>query len=101
MLPALSTATAASGTSAQSQRVEGIAQVVTALGASAPAGTTQAATQVTPSAPVRLGALPVGDTPEESLMTLAEAKHAYRMNAAALATADDALDTLLHTLGGK
>lgn len=91
MLPAISTA--ASGMSAQSERIEAVAQVVASLGATAPAGTVQ----VTPGAPVSIGALPVGD-PLMSLVTLMEAEHAYRMNAAVLETAADMLDTLLDTL---
>ena len=78
---------------AQSQRVEAVALTVASLGASAPAGTMQVA-PVAPVAPVRIGALPVGD-PLESVVTLVEAQHAYRANAAVLGTATDMLDTLL------
>ena len=88
MVPAISSA--ASGMTAQSERIEAVALTVASLGATAPAGVTQ----VTPAAPVRIGALPVGD-PLESVVTLVEAQHAYRANAAVLGTATDMLDTLL------
>lgn len=87
---------AANGLAAQSQRIEAVAQVVAALGATAPAGTTEAAS----SAPVSIGALPVGD-PLESLVTLTEAEIAYRANAVVLETAVDMLDTLLDTLDAQ
>jgi flagellar basal-body rod protein FlgC len=97
MLPALSTA--ASGMTAQSQRVEAVALTVASLGATAPAGTVQVA-PVAPVAPVRIGALPVGD-PLESVVTLVEAKLAYQMNAAVLETGTDMVVTLLDTLDGE
>jgi flagellar basal body rod protein FlgG len=95
MLPAISNA--ASGMATQSERIEAVAQVVSALGATAPAGTTEAAGRP----PVRVAALPVGETLEQAMVSLVEAEHAYRMNAAVLATADGMLDTLLHTLDAE
>lgn len=86
-------ATAASGMAAQSRRIEQAARDVATMGATQPTGGTQGAS----GSPVRIGNLPVGD-PIESVVTLVEAEHAYRMNAAVLATASDMLDTLLDTV---
>jgi flagellar basal body rod protein FlgC len=91
MVSAISTA--ANAMTTQSERVEAVAQVVASLGATAPAGVTQAAA----TAPVRVGALPAGGSLEESMATLVEAKAAYRANAAVIETAADMLDTLLDT----
>ena len=49
---------------------------------------------------VRIGALPVGN-PVEGLVSMKEAEHAYRANAAVLSTADDMLESLLDAVGGK
>jgi flagellar basal-body rod protein FlgC len=82
-------AIAATGLTAQSQRIERVALDVASAGASvadhagAPAG-----------AAVRIGAVAVGD-PIESIVTLREAELAYRMNAAVLGTSADMLDELL------
>jgi hypothetical protein len=93
MLPAISTAP--SGVAAQGERVEAVAHVVSALGATAPAGTTH----VSP-APVRLGTLPVGDAPE-SVATLAEVKLAYEANAAVRETGTDMVVAFLDTVDGE
>ncbi len=85
---------AASGLTAQSQRLEAVARSVASLGATQPASSEQ----VSVGTQVRIGALPVGATIEESMVTLVEAKHAYRMNAAVIETAGDMLDSLLDTL---
>lgn len=89
-------ATAASGMAAQSRRIEQAARDIATMGATQPAGGTQGAS----GSPVRIGALPVGD-PIESVVTLVEAEHAYRLNAAVLATASDMLDAFLDTLDAE
>ena len=61
----------------QGERLEAVAHVVSALGATAPAGTTHAS-----PAPVRVGTVPV-DGALQSVATLAEVKAAYEANAAA------------------
>lgn len=48
---------------------------------------------------VRIGALPVGN-PVEGLVTMKEAEHAYKANAAVLSTADDMLQSLLDAVSG-
>jgi flagellar basal body rod protein FlgG len=80
---------AATGMAAQTRRIEAAARSIASM-----ALTPSAGTGVTGAAPVRIGALPVGD-PIESVVTLIEAEQAYRMNAAVLKTADDMLGTLL------
>lgn len=81
---------AASGLATQGRRVEAVARQVASMGATAPA----ANTPDTPGAPVRIGALPIGD-PVQSVVTLVEAEMAYRMNVAVMATAAGMLDSLL------
>ena len=81
---------AANGLATQSKRIEAAARQVASMGVTPPAGETVGA----PGAPVRIGALPVGD-PVQSVVTLIEAKMAYRMNAAVVAVAADMIDTLL------
>ena len=81
---------AASGLATQGRRVEAVARQVASMGATAPA--TNAPD--TPTAPIRIGALPIGD-PVQSVVTLVEAEMAYRMNVAVMATAAGMLDSLL------
>ena len=80
--------TAANAMAVQSQRLEAIAQ---AIAAPRP---TVAPTPGTPATPVRIGALPLGDT-IENIATLAEVELAYRANAAVMSTALVMIDTLL------
>ena len=80
---------AANGLATQSKRIEAVARQIASMGET-PAGETPVAS----GAPVRIGALPVGD-PIQSMVTLVEAKMAYRMNAAVIAVAADMIDTLL------
>jgi flagellar basal-body rod protein FlgC len=82
-------AVAATGLTAQSQRIERVALDVASTGASVADHAGSPA-----DAAVRIGAVPVGD-PIESVVTLREAELAYRMNAAVLGTAADMLDELL------
>jgi flagellar basal body rod protein FlgC len=82
--------TASNAMTAQSQRLEAVAQAVASIGTTPPASEAEGA----PGAPVRIGALPVGDA-IESLVTLAEVELAYRMNAAVIGTAISMLDSLL------
>lgn len=49
---------------------------------------------------VRIGALPVGNA-MEGLVSMKEAEHAYKANAAMLSTADDMLESLLDAVSGK
>lgn len=83
-------AIAANGLATQSKRIETAAHQIASMGAPSPAGEATGA----PGSPVRIGALPVGD-PVQSVVTLIEAKMAYRMNAAVVAVAADMIDTLL------
>jgi len=80
---------AANGLATQSKRIEAVARQIASMGET-PSGETLGAS----GAPVRIGALPVGD-PVQSMVTLVEAKMAYRMNAAVIAVAADMIDTLL------
>lgn len=89
MFPALSIA--ANGMAVQSQKLDAIAASVAANGVAA----TQAAPAANGAQPVRIGALPVGEDALGSMVSMAEAESAYRLNAAVLATADDMLGTLL------
>lgn len=82
--------TAANAMAAQSQRLEAVAQAVAQMGATQPASSAQG----DPRAPVRIGALPVGD-PIENVVTLVEVELAYRMNAAVIGTAIKMIDSLL------
>ena len=81
--------TAANAMAVQSQRLEAVAQAI----ASAPAPPAAPA-QGAPGTPVRIGALPLGDT-IENIATLAEVEPAYRANAAVIGTALVMIDTLL------
>ena len=76
-------------------RLESVAHVVSALGATAPAGTTHAS-----PAPVRVGTVPV-DGALQSVATLAEVKAAYEANAAVRETGTDLVATFLDTLDGN
>ena len=80
--------TAANAMAVQSKRLEAIAQAI------ASPRPTVAPTQGTPGTPVRIGALPLGDT-IENIATLAEVELAYRANAAVIGTALVMIDTLL------
>jgi flagellar basal body rod protein FlgC len=80
--------TAANAMAVQSQRLEAIAQAI------ATPRTPAAPTSGAPSTPVRIGALPLGDT-IENITTLAEVELAYRANASVLGTALVMIDTLL------
>ncbi|KAB2938260.1 MAG: hypothetical protein K8F92_19475 [Hyphomicrobium sp.] len=82
--------TASNAMAAQSQRLEAVAQAIAQMGATKPASSTQA----DPGAPVRIGALPIGD-PIENVVTLVEVELAYRMNAAVIGTAIKMIDSLL------
>lgn len=84
---------AAGGMATQAERVEAVAQNVASEGTTAaPEGAQETSRRV------RIGALPVGSTIEESMVTLVEAENAYRANAVMLATADAVLGALLDTL---
>lgn len=87
-------AIAANGMATQAERVEAAAQSVASQGVTAPAERSQDTTST-----VRVSALPMGGTMEESMVTLVDAQNAYRMNAVVFATADALLGTLLDTLG--
>ena len=81
--------TAANAMAVQSQRLEAAARAIASVGTT-PAGPTRGA----PGTPVRIGALPLGDT-IENIATLAEVELAYRMNASVVGTALVVIDTLL------
>jgi hypothetical protein len=83
-------ATAREGMAVQAQRVEAAAQVIASQGASEPAP--DAAVQ---SSGVRIGALPVGTTIQEAVVTLVEAEAAYKANVAVIETAASMFDSLL------
>jgi len=72
---------AAKGLATQSQALEAVARSVASSGLTRPLGGTRAPA----SPPVRIGALPVGDS-IQSIMTLAAVETAYRANAAVMAT---------------
>jgi hypothetical protein len=80
----------------QGERLEAVAHVVSALGATAPAGTTHVA-----PAPVRVGTAPVDGHALQSVATLAEVKAAYEANAAVLETGTDLVAAFLDTLDGN
>lgn len=88
-------ATAREGMARQSQRVEAAAQTIASLGATPPADDAQ----VAPSPAVRIGALPLGTTLEQAVVTLVEAEAAYKANALVVATAADMFDSLLDVIG--
>ncbi len=91
--------TAANAMSAQSQRLEALAQSVASMGATPPAGGTQGNPD-NPDAPVHIGALPVAN-PIETIVTLKEVELAYRMNAAVIGTAIKMIDSLLEIAGPR
>ena len=95
MLPVY--AIARNGLAAQLKKLEGAAMVVAVEGIKqAP----KAPPAIEVGRGVRIGALPVGN-PVEGLVSMREAEHAYRANAAVLTTADDMLQSLLDAVGGK
>lgn len=83
-------ATAREGMAVQAQRVEAAAQVIASQGASEPSTET-----VAQSPGVRIGALPVGTTIEQAVVTLVEAEAAYMANVAVIETATSMFDSLL------
>lgn len=93
MFPALTIASNA--LAVQGQRASEIAASVASAGTTppraphAPGGGT--------TSPVRIGALPAGDT-IESMVSLKEVELAYRMNAAVVATTSEMLDSLLDVI---
>ncbi len=90
-------AIASKGLAAQLQKLEGAAMVVAVEGIKqAP----KAPPSVEVGRGVRIGALPVGN-PVEGLVSMKEAEHAYRANAAVMSTASDMFDSLLDAVGGK
>lgn len=80
----------------ESRKLSEIASAVAAIGAT---GKDDVAAPERP-APVRIGALPLGE-PAEALVSLKEVELAYRMNAAVIATAADMLDSLLDAVGDR
>ena len=95
MLPVYAIATR--GLAAQLKKLEGSATVVAIEGIKqAP----KAPPSVEVGRGVRIGALPVGN-PVEGLVSMKEAEHAYRANAAVFSTANDMFDSLLDAVGGK
>ncbi len=84
-------ATARQGMAIQAQRVEAAAQTIASLGATPPAD----APPSEPTPPVSIGGLPVGNTIEEAMVTLVEAKFAYQANALVIKTAAEMFDSLL------
>ena len=85
-------ATAREGMAVQARRVEAAARVIASQGATPPPASDPPTVS---SAPVRIGALPVGDTLEEAIVTLIEAQAAYRANVLVIETAADMFDSLL------
>lgn len=83
-------ATAREGMAVQAQRVEAAAQVIASQGASEPS-----TEPVAQSPGVRIGALPVGTTIEQAVVTLIEAEAAYMANVAVIETATSMFDSLL------
>jgi flagellar basal body rod protein FlgC len=90
MLPAL--AIASNALQVQSQRAAEIASAVASTGAT-PASSSGDA-NVSPTSPVRIGALPIDD-PVEAFVSLKEVDLAYKLNAAVIRTADEMLGSLL------
>lgn len=94
MLPVF--AIAQNGLAAQLKKLEGAAMVVAVEGIKeAP----KAPPSVEVASRVRIGVLPVGNA-MEGLVSMKEAEHAYKANAAVLSTADDMLESLLDAVGG-
>lgn len=95
MLPVY--AIARNGLAAELKKLEGSAMVVAVESIQhAP----KAPPSVEVASRVRIGALPLGNGPE-GLVTMKEAEHAYRANAAVFSTADDMLESLLDAVSGK
>ena len=93
MLPVY--AIASRGLAAQLKKLEGAATVVAIEGIrQAP----KAPPAIEVGRGVRIGALPVGNA-VEGLVSMKEAEHAYRANAAVMSTASDMLDSLLDAVG--
>ena len=88
-------AIASKGLAAQLKKLEGAATVVAIEGIKQAPKPPPA---IAVSSGVRIGALPVGN-PVEGLVSMKEAEHAYRANAAVLSTADDMLQSLLDAVG--
>ncbi|HRN84370.1 MAG TPA: flagellar basal body rod C-terminal domain-containing protein [Hyphomicrobium sp.] len=90
-------AIASRGLAAQLKKLEGAATVIAVEGIKQ---VSKAPPSVEVGRGVRIGALPVGN-PVEGLVSMKEAEHAYRANAAVFSTADDMLQSLLDAVGGK
>jgi len=96
-------ATARQGLATQARRVEAAAQTIASAGATPPASEAQSTPNAPSpsSAPVRIGALPVGDSGdsiERAMVTLVEAQRAYRANALVIKTATEMFDGLLNAV---
>jgi flagellar basal body rod protein FlgC len=98
MSPAMFSAltTASNALQVQSQRAAEIASAIASNGATV-APKSGASTTPTSASPVRVGALPMGDT-LESFVSLKEVELAYKLNAAVIKTADEMLGSLLDML---
>lgn len=86
------------GLAAQLKKLEGAAMLVAVEGVQQQAPKSPPTIEV--SSGVRVRALPLG-SPVEALVSMREAEHAYRANAAVLSTADDMLASLLDAVGSK
>ncbi|WP_295558818.1 flagellar basal body rod C-terminal domain-containing protein [uncultured Hyphomicrobium sp.] len=83
-------AIASNALAVQSQKLNEIAAAVASAGAT-PAPATERPT------PVRIGALPIGDS-TEAMVSLKDVELAYKMNAAVIETAAEMFDSLLDAI---